>query len=300
MNLIKPPEVHELSAERVERLRTGLVLKARPRTSPRWLPITAAAAGVAMVAAAIAVVPRLGGPTPSPGTSSAPLNWSTPSPSQPIGQTALAKRWKVPPSTRVIRTDLGPVDPDEAWRAAGQCWGVKPGEERKRLRITWSRWMLESAWYDGERWHNTSRRKIVQVITSADGLNFALCDDRRLRSSGGGPTPLAPQPYLSILDGGGSGHVRPEFSNDPGEPWGLGGRLEAVRHAGTDVARVEMRAIWPGGTSPWYRGFVADDAGYVEAVTYSAKGSPPAEAALEARTFDATGRLIETRIVSLP
>jgi hypothetical protein len=301
MNLTTPPEVVDLSADRSEQLRAGLIAVARrqtdppPRDRPAWLPIAAAATGVVTVAVGIAVVPRLGGPTPPVSTPATPLTSSSPTPTR---QTALAKKWKVPPSTRVIPTDLGPVDPDEAWRAAGKCWGVKPGEERKRLRITWSRWMLEPAWYDGERWHGTPRRKIVQAIESADRLNFGLCDDGFLRSSGGGPTPWEPHPSLSILDGGGTGKVRPSFSNDPGEPWGVGGRLEGYRSVGSGEARVEMRVIWPGGTSPWYRGYVAGDTAFVEAVTYSAIGSAPAVAALEARTFDATGRLIETRVVT--
>lgn len=302
MNLTTPPEVDGLSADRTEQLRTGLIAMARRQTEPRprptWLPVAAAATGVVAVAVAVAVVPRLGGPTLPADTSSAPLSYSTPSP--PSEQTALAKSWKVPRSTRVINTDLGPVDPTEAWTAAGKCWGVKAGEERKRLRIVWSRWMLEPVWYDGNRWHNTPRRVMVQAITSADDHNFVLCIGGRQSSSGGAPFPHKPDPRLSILDGGGTGHIRPDVSNDPGEPWGLSGKLEAGRDAGINVARVEMRLIWPGGASPWYRGYIAGSAGYVKAFTYSATGSHPAKAELEARTFDATGRMIETRVVTLP
>jgi hypothetical protein len=305
MNLHTPPEIDDLSAERAERLRAGLVdlarRQARPqRSRPGWVPVAAAATGVLTVAAAVAVVPRLSDPAnpeqPSPRSSAGP---STQPSKAPVTRTPLAIKWKVPDTATVVNTDLGPVGPEEAWRAAERCGAVRAGADRSRWRITMARRMLEPAWFDGRDWHATAKQKIVLAVWAADGTSFSMCDDGFRRLSGGGLTVDSFARYLSILDGGGSGHLVPGASNQPGKPWGLGGYLAVPRDAGLDVARVEMRVIWPGGTGAWHRGSVHGGAGFVEASTYSAHGVAPAEAAMEARTFDAAGRLIETRIVTV-
>jgi hypothetical protein len=302
MNLTEPPEVRDLTPDRTEELRAGLVeLASRPQAPRhRWpasAPVIAAAVAVAVVAAGVVLVPRVGGPLPAdtstarpsdpatgPGTSSGTR--STPGPSERPTATTPA----------VVNLDRGPAGQTDARRAARACFAALQGSgesgtpapaDATTATIHWARWMEPPIGYRRDGTVDlTPGRQVVQSISTRNGY-WMLC-------VGDGPaTSWDPRTHNGQRKDNAASAARPvnvagSVQRSVGPPWVIdsSSAFDAIPR----VARVEMRLVWAGGASPWYAGYVHGGTGYVAAAVTGTHGTPPARGGVEVRAFDAAGR----------
>jgi hypothetical protein len=293
MNLTTPPPVEDL--DRADELRADLVRRARQsqHSRPAWVPVLAAACGIAVITTGVVVL------TQTSGDDSAPLG-STPSteatPPDVVPKPINDIR-KVPADASArVSLDLGPASRAESLAAARDCLaGARsdadgahpPGSpggpplpaEADTATVHDARWVRTVPGYN--RKISPDQRALVQTFTTAKGV-WAMCIDNH---------------YQALQK-----HRRANGSADLTEP--VNGQWTAADASGqgpstfyTDlafdalptVARVELRIRWSGGASPWYGVTVKGGAGFVEA---SQPGARSGEVETDLRAFDASGKQI--------
>jgi hypothetical protein len=282
-DLTTPPRVEDLTPERHEEMRSGLVALAHrqiadPTQGPRWrqlgIAVTAATA-IAAVIAGSALIGRLDDDRSHPA-------------GQGATSTATATSTPKPPAAGVVNLDLGPASDADAQRMVSECMKTadrQPIGPDDAMNITWARWITTPVTKSDGVWRDKPARQLVAVITSADGQKQGWCRDGFLTSAGA--TDTAPSGMLTGSTSGSGGE-------QPGHPWVLTKTFSLSAFPG--VARVELRLRWPGGAGPWYSGYVdqASLTGYVEAAAVGQRGAPPLNMRVDVRAFDAAGNIVHT------
>jgi hypothetical protein len=291
MNLTEPPRILDPSPDRIARIRTDLVDQARRDLRPQrqrrtWIPVVAATASVAMVAAGVAVASRHGGAGTGPVIGTPTATASTP------GTTTT-----VPPNG-TITGDFGPASDKDTRNALRRCFlspggtGFRPADAAT-AKVQWSRWMVKPASFGTDnRWHTEPTRQLVVSVLRADQRAWALCADdpgsfpggqMLFSSSGTGivtNSATARQPVNGGANGGGG------LTSD--------GRWLVSWKSGFDalprIARADFRITWSGGASAWHTAYIHNGTGYVE-VTATGTGSKPDKTQVQVRLLDEDGHV---------
>ncbi|MDX6240421.1 MAG: hypothetical protein QOG10_5241 [Kribbellaceae bacterium] len=306
MNLTTPPPVKDLDPGRADQLRSNLVTMARDSQRearrPTWVPMLAAACGIAVITTGVVVLAQSGGdssdqpaaPTPSSSPSSSPT--SAPSPSEVQ---------KVPASKSArVSLDLGPASIADARSAAQKCLtqkGAHSGEpnpatpnEADTATVHQARW-LKTVPGPGHRASPEQSRLLMQTFSTAKGVWFQCLGPEMMRAFDPARAGTSREVAMSLNPADPVNGQRLFAS----VPWG-GSTLLWVDYSFAtmpNVARVELRIRWTGGASPWYGVSVTDGAGYVAASQPGAVYQR-GEMEVDIRAFDAAGKQVFTDVDS--
>jgi len=287
MNLTTPPPVEDLDPQYAEQLRASLVGNARQSTRQRsvWVPVLAAACGVAIITGGIVAGTGSGG-TPVPASS-------------PSASPTPARVQKVSPgSSSRISLDLGPASRTDSLAAAKQCLAqktsaigepnaAKPADADDATLHT-ARWLTTLPGDDGVL-KPEKPKQLAQAFTTKAGVRVQCVGTRLL------------QAFDSAAAGVSWERSRNLYATDPiSGHWAFfevpAGRSSLLFVSFSfftlpTIARVEVRIRWTGGASPWYGVPVEDRTGYV---TASQLGAIHERRAMEVdyRAFDRDDRLI--------
>lgn len=296
MNLTTPPPVEDLDPDRAEQLRSNLVTMARnsqrETRRPTWVPMLAAACGIAVITTGVVVLAQSGGDHSD--QPAAPTPSSSPSP---------AEVQKVPASKSArVSLDLGPASAAEARTAARKCLTQKTAhtgepnpatpDEADTATVHQARW-LKAVPGQGHRANPGQSRLLMQTFTTADGVWFQCLDAEMLRAFDpalAGTSREAAMP-LNLADPVNGLWTFAEVPNGASTLLSVEYSFAAM----PNVARVEIRIRWTGGASPWYGVSVTAGDGYVAA---SQRGAVHRRGAMEVdiRAFDAAGKQVFTDI----
>lgn len=310
MNLIDPPEVKDLSPRRVDDLHTALVDQAtadvRPKPRRTWIPVLAATAGVATIATAVVVVPRLGGDTRAPDGSAtvagSPSASGKPSPSSTSSAPARTYPGRLPgaalkrvsPPVKVpapaLTVDRGPVSEADARAMLKRC--VETGAvgftsaDVATVELTLARWVALPPDDASRELPGATDRQLVVMAVRADGKYDANCVERNgiVYESTGGVNQTGPLAAVEVMSGGGMTHD----GADKGR-WTVRGATPFEVAAG--VARVDPRLVWNGGSTPWQTAAFADGAGFAD-ISATGVGAKRSGTKTEIRLVDADGYLL--------
>jgi hypothetical protein len=286
MNLTTPPPVEDLDPQYADDLRTELVRNARKSRRQRsvWVPVLAAACGVAVITGGVVAGTRSGGgpaePVGSPSSSPAP-----------------GKVQHVPPGRSArISLDLGPASHADSLAAARRCLAQKSsafGEPNTTVPAdvdgaTWqsARWQKTVPGQGGPS-HPKTDKQLVQSFTTKAGVRLQCLDATLLEA------------FDPAVAGISWVKSRPLNVADPvNGQWLLsqapdGRSLFAAFgfSAMPNVTRVELRIRWTGGASPWYGVVVAGGSGYASATQEGAVNQRLARE-VDYRAFDRNDRVL--------
>ncbi|GAA1717333.1 hypothetical protein GCM10009745_77570 [Kribbella yunnanensis] len=272
---LEPPTVPPLSPDQHDRLRRQLMQKTRPavRRTRAWAaPLVAVGTVAAIVAGTITVVQH-------PRTEQDPA--ASPSPSQKVESSKLPTSVKPPQSAIILPfpddVDLGPVSAADAAEAAKSCH--VPGGGPGALNVLWSRRLKGAA---------PGSSFIHLVVQGAE------------RSTG---------PYSQVLavcqQGIGVYMIQDSYWTKAatskraveafvGSSWSTQPTRMYFQHwtmywARKDVARIESRYVWPGGSSAWIKGVVDGHFAYTDSRGIPV-GKKPFNPTEQIRAYDAQGR----------
>ena len=281
MNLTTPPPVEKLDPEYADQLRRDLVRKARERQRPTWVPVLAAACGIAVITTGVVLLSQTGDDSgaPAAGTSA-----TTPTPT--VVQVPAAK------SARVS-LDLGQATTGEARAAARKCLAArsrdgsatpaKP-EDADTATIRQARWIKTMARPGAQ----PALRILMQTFTTAKGYWFQCLGDEMVRSSPNrNPGRVGLNPADPVL-----GQWTIEQGIEAGSP------LLFVDYSFVtlpSVVRMELRIRWTGGASQWYGVTFSDGAGYIAASQLGAVHKR-GEMEVDVRAFDTAGKQVYSDI----
>ncbi|TCC48598.1 hypothetical protein E0H75_18585 [Kribbella capetownensis] len=274
MNLLTPPPVEKLDAEYADQVRRDLVRKARKRQRPAWVPVVAAACGMAVITTAVVLLSRPGDDSGAPAA-----NTSAPTATPTVVQVPPAK------SARVS-LDLGQATASEARAAARNCLAdLSPREGGNAPAKPQD---ADSATVRQARWIKTMAgsgvaKILMQTFTTAKGYWFQCLGDDLVRSrpsadSRGGLNVADP-----VL-----GDWRLQQGTEAGGPLLL---AEYSFVTLPSVVRMELRIRWTAGASPWYGVTFSDGAGYIAASQLGAVAKR-GEMEVDVRAFDTTGKQV--------
>jgi hypothetical protein len=295
MNLTTPPPVEDLDPNRADQLRSNLVTMARKTQHETrratWVPMLAAACGIAVIATSVVVLAQSGESGPS----------NQPTPTAPTSAPSPAEAMKVPAAKSArVSLDLGPASIAEARATARQCLEQRQAATGAPNRAAPAD--ADSATVHQARWFKTipgqggqvrpaKDRALMQTFTTKKGVWFQCVDADIVNL------------FDPVLAGIPRKNAVPVNVADPvnGQwtfadvPDGKSTLLFAdfTFTALPTVARVEIRIRWTGGASPWYGVLVTAGEGYVAA---SQPGAVHQRRAMEVdvRAFDRDGRQIDT------
>jgi hypothetical protein len=291
MNLTTPPPVEDLAG--ADEIRANLIRRARlsQRSRPAWVPVLAAACGIAVITTGIALLTRPG------HDGSAPPVASTPSSAPPI----LREVQKVPANASPeVSLDLGPASRNIALADARECLADAAGStdgstvldgsgdrvavplpaEADTATVHDARWVRTLPGYD--RTFNPGQQALIQTFSTVKGV-WVMCIDNHYQrleknrpASGSATFDFPVNGQWSVSNnpsGGGKSTFYTDFAFD----------------ALPQVARVELRLRWSGGATPWYGVTVKGGAGFVQA---SQLVHDQERAETDIRAFDASGKQI--------
>jgi hypothetical protein len=300
MNLTTPPPVEDLDPDRADQLRSNLVTMARnsQRKTRRltWVPMLAAACGIAVIMTGVVVLAQSGGNSSDQPAAPTPSSSPTSSPSSP-------EVLKVPASKSArVSLDLGNASAVEARTAARKCLTQKAAhtgepnpatpDEADTATVHQARW-LKTVPGPGHRASPEQSRLLMQTFTTAKGVWFQCLGPEMMRSFDPARAGTSREVAMSL---------------NPADPVNGQRRFAEVPRGDSsllwvdysfatmpNVARVELRIRWSGGASPWYGVSVTDGAGYVAA---SQPGAVYQRGAMEVdiRAFDAAGKQVCTDV----
>ncbi|MFF1820072.1 hypothetical protein ACFVWG_22405 [Kribbella sp. NPDC058245] len=274
MNLTSPPPVEQLDPEYAETLRRNAVRGAykafRPRP-PRWVPVAAAACGVAVIATGVVALSRGGGGTVEPEPASTP---------------APAKIVEVPANaSKVVSNDLGAASESDARAAARKCltpvedaYGhtmdlFKP-EDADTAKIQSARWVKDPGM-------PANGKSLLQSLDTRDsGLTFHCLGDLMIWW---GPTA---SPYHEKEPVAGTWS-----RSDAGPGPEITSLADYRFRAADNVDRVQLRIRGVAGASPWYSIKVIHNLGYLKG---ELPGTPITKYGLklDLRAFDKSGKQV--------
>lgn len=292
MNLTTPPPVEDLAG--ADEIRADLIRRARlsQRGRPAWVPVLAAACGIAVITTGVVILTRPGHDGSAPPIASTP---STPAPT-------LREVQKVPAdASPEVSLDLGPASRNIALADARECLAdaaaANAGEttvtdgsgdrvavplpaEADTATVHDARWVRTLPGYD--RKITPDRRALMQTFITAKGV-WVMCIDNHYqqldknRPSSGSATFDFPVNGQWSVSNNPSGDGKSTFYTD------------FAFDALPQVARVELRLRWSGGATPWYGVTVKGGAGFVQA---SQLVHDQERAETDIRAFDASGKQI--------
>jgi hypothetical protein len=267
--LLEPPPVPPLSPRTRARLRHRVMTDAGP--SRRWAPAVIAVAAVgAVVAGSLVVRDGTRAQDPQP-----PVASGTP--------TAASPRAGKP-----LLLDRGPATAAQVAAAIAKCQPQHP----ERAQAVWSRRVL--SYSRGTPFETTAL--LVKNTPGQPGgyynLGYVAC--------------VPPAGAASILDStwrqsptradglvtlGGMGKV-----GSAGAGTGQHAHYPSYHRVRPEIARIQARYVWPGGTGRWFEGVVAGGIAYTEVTA----DIPPPDVTVESlrqefRAYDARGRVIPVR-----
>lgn len=283
---LEPPPVPPLTPAQRSRIRNQVMDKARPsrRTARRWAaPAIAVGAVAAVVAGTLAVTnqsptipsPEVAGTTPTPGPS------ATATPSHPSSKPATP----VDPKALALPSDidLGAVPAAEAASVARKSCKL-PNSSSTTVEPVWARrvqGLLEG-------------KTIIVMLVKGPGQPGGYYDEGMAACQAGmmisavRDTAWAKRPTKAE---GLSGLGASGFSEqgETGKP--VRAQLWTIYRARPEIARVESRYVWKGGSGPWIKGVVADGFAYTDSCANSTK-EIPGGFTQQIRAYDAQGKLI--------
>ncbi|MGW6281659.1 hypothetical protein [Kribbella sp. NPDC055071] len=272
MNLLKPPPVEKLDPEYAEELRRAAVRGAYKALRPKkWVPVVAAACGIAVIAVGAVLLDRPGSPSPAP-TPAGP----GPTATQPNGVIAEPSPKNLPPGSM----DLGAAGAADARAAARKCLANKQSIDGGINRSVPAD--ADTADLRDIRWIKSfgtpgKTRSLVQSFTTTHG--WYLCLDTELLKTS--------KPDRSDVTG--LSRTSPIVGINLKGQVGNGVLEEYAFVTIPEVARVELRVTWKGGASPWSSVTVPDRAGYVAALQPNLKRD---DATVEIRALDRNGKVL--------
>ncbi|WP_433004911.1 hypothetical protein [Kribbella sp. CA-294648] len=293
MNITTPPPVEDLDPEYAEQLRTHLVKTAQQsqrRWSP-WVPVVAAACGIALITTAVVVLAEPGGGPPAAGVST-PTSSPTSSPSPREAQ-------KVSPGKSPrVSLDLGPASPEEARQNARRCLSQPTGgngppntaaaADGDTATVHQARWM-KTLPGEGGKVQPTKDRVLVQSLTTVKGV-WAQCIDSELYEVFDPALAGIPFEKSASINAADAVIGQWRYKELPdGAPTLL---FASYRFSAMpSVVSLEVRIRWTGGASPWYGVPVAGGTGYAVASQAGAVNKKR-ETEIDIRAFDKSGRQI--------
>ncbi len=262
MNLTDPPEVRDLTPERADQLRAGLVAAARKSTTtstrPAWVPAITAAAGIVAVALATVVIDRdVDRPQPPPVASAS--------------------------AEPVIAIDRGPATSAQVAEAVRTCGPFKPPAGAEPL---FSRRVVEPL--------PPHRPATIAIVRAPNGKLHA-CFLNQLDFVQLWPQATADQPILrTVPPPSKTARAGGTLDGRPGIFSAGGGAIYRV-HA--SVGRVEMRTVMKVGQrtfyGSWYRAVIADGTAFGYTVLEHPEGVVGEYTiTTEVRAFDVDGNAI--------
>ena len=288
MNLTTPPPVEDLDPDYAEQIRAQLVKTARGRERKRsgWVPVLAAACGIAVITTGVVVLAETGDDGDAGPAATAPTSSPT-----------LPEVKKVPAtSSPRISLDLGPASAGDAKADARKCLAQPAGGEpnpvspadAETATVHQARWMQVLPGEGGQA-HPSADRVLVQSLTTQKGV-WVQCVGTELYelfdpvAAGISFEKSVP---LNVADPINGRWTIREVPDGASTLLFAGYRFSAL----PVVAKVEARIRWTGGASPWYGVPVTTGTGYV---TASQEGAVHQRRALEIdfRAFDKNGRQI--------
>jgi hypothetical protein len=292
MNLTTPPPVEDLDPQYAEDLRAELVKNARRTRRQRsaWVPVLAAACGVAIIAGGVVASTRSGDDSPGPA--------SRPSVTSPTP----VKLPDVPPGQSPrISLDLGPASRTDSLAAAKRCLVAKRstiGEPNSAVpadsaSATWHSARWQQAMSPADTMYSEPKRRLVQSFTTKAGVRVQ-CIDAELLSSF--DPAIAGVPWTKSLVLNAAEPVNGRWMFAPVGQGRSSALLVAFSFSTTPaVTRLEMRIRWSGGASPWYGVVVDGGEGYLQATQPGAVNNYR-EREVDYRAFDRNGRQIYSDI----
>jgi hypothetical protein len=295
MNLTTPPPVEDL--DRADEMRSDLVRRAREsqRRRPTWVPVLAAACGIAVITTGVVVLSQTGDDVPPLATT--PTSTGTPPDVVPKPSTN-AKKVPADQSPRQS-LDLGPASNADAVAAARTCLADKTPNDGDPIPLTAAE--ADTATSRQARWikimpgvfaPGDPSRLIAQTFTTAKGDWIQCLGGQLMRSYPRGWGGLTRDAALSV------DQVRPvngqwTFSNliTPGGP------ILAVKYSFVttpNIARLELRIRYPSGAGRWYGVPVLDGAGYISISQGGVFEDDDRE--VDYRAFDASGKQVSADI----
>jgi hypothetical protein len=292
MNPTTPPPVEDLA--RADELRADLVRRARnsQRTRPTWIPVLAAACGIAVITTGVVVLTRPGHDDSAPPIASTPSSATTP---------VIREVRKVPADGSArVSLDLGPAGRNDALAAARECLAegvvaqgnthlidsaghdvkVPSPAEASTATVHDAHWIRTLPGYN--RKAGQGKRALVQTFTTTKGV-WVMCIDNHYQRISKDRRPGG-DAFLSYPVNG-----QWMASSDPASGGKSTFYTDLVFDALPSVARVEVRLRWSGGASPWYGVTVKGGAGFVEA---SQLVHDQERAETDIRAFDASGKQV--------
>jgi hypothetical protein len=279
MNLTKPPPVEKLDPSYADELRRNLVRGAsKARRPPKWIPVVAAACGIAVITTGVVLLSQTGDDSGAPAATTSP----TPRPTATVVQVPPAK------SARVS-LDLGQATTTEARVEARKCLAnlsagggntpAKP-EDADTATVRQARWIKTMARPDGQ----SAPRILMHTFTTANGNWFQCLGDDLVRAS---PTRESGTAVLNPADPV-YGEWRLQQGTEAGRPLLF---AEYSFLTLPTVVRMELRIRWTGGASPWYGVTFSDGAGYIAASQLGAVFKR-GEMEIDVRAFDTAGKQV--------
>jgi hypothetical protein len=307
MNLTTPPPIDDLDPDRADQLRSNLVTMAHKTQHETrratWVPMLAAACGIAVITTGVVVLAQSGGDHSD--QPAAPTPTSSPSPAEqgPDGKIVHDEVLKVPASKSArVSLDLGPASAAEARTAARKCLTQKAADtgepnpatpdEADTATVHEARW-LKAVPGPGHRASPGQSRLLMQSFTTAKGVWFQCLDAEMMRSFDPALAGTSREAAMSLnpADPVNGQWTLAEVPNGASTLLWVGYSFAAM----PNVARVEIRIRWTGGASPWYGVSVTDGDGFIAA---SQPGAVYQRGKMEVdiRAFDAAGKQVFTDI----
>ena len=295
MNLTDPPAVDDLSPRRRDELRSGLVDHAtdtiRPHPRRSLIPVLAATAAVATVAAAVVVIPRLGdSATAPPVAGSTSPSSSTVKPADGSTLPRVNPPVQIPAPDKTM--DRGPATEAQARKALRSCAsspgiGWKPADaDTATIRL--ARWADKPVTLGMHPDFDTrpARQLVVNAVRAGGQRSMYCVDDQNPGGAipvQGGSAELHSNLTMPITGGGGGGR------NNTAGHWYV--EYSAPFNVVAGVARVDLRLTWNGGASPWRSAVLRGRLGYAD-LAATGSSAVPRGVKVEVRLVDADDYLL--------
>ncbi|GAA0585007.1 hypothetical protein HPO96_10175 [Kribbella sandramycini] len=261
---LDPPPVPPLPPAERDRIRRRVMTKSRPTTGTpirRWVPAVAVGA-VAAVAVGGVVIGRLNTASPPP------VGGRTPTPSLSLSAPATK------PAEAPADVDLGPLA--GAAEIASRSCKIQPGP----IQVLWARQVQGAA--------AGSKEAVLLVKGSAQpggtyDHGIAVCQ------AGAMITPVRDTEWDEPT---GARDLTPLGSGGISTP--PSAYVWTLYRARPNIARIETRYVWQGGSSPWRKGVVTGGFAFADfRVSFTKKAPPGLEP--ELRAYDAAGRPVPVK-----
>jgi hypothetical protein len=261
---LDPPPVPPLSAEQRTRLRHRVMQSPVRRAPRRWAVPVAAVAAVAAVIAGTTLAGQRGVDTAPPITNM--------------------------PVPDAIKVDVGPASAAELANLKRSC---RTALRQAPDEVLWSRKVYRFATLDKKKQKLTGVVALMKVskplAQSGHSLGIVFCtatgSGHDVLDSNWSARPTPAQGMVTIDELGYvemGGPVDNSGTNEINEAWGM----YRVR---PEIARIQSRLVWAGGSTPWYEGVVLDGIAYADATDTITK-SPKPKSQREFRAFDKFGK----------